>query len=265
MLAKVVRPSSGRVCCYGDVATTPDIKRTHTRQSGFVLISTLFAIALLALFTVATIRISAVQSALNDRYIKQQIFDVTVPGLLDLAAWDASQLRFGASLKKESRHRQLALGEHTFDFVVRNAAGLIDLNTGSLELLERYLSARHGSGFAAEAIAAVRLRRARHDTFEDVDHFMLPDGIAVQEERATRRFLTIHSGRRGLHPESAPDELLSFLKIDRDQVPRPWRSRASPGIYLVTISNTEFRLHKRFAILLKGSGKLGFEVISDDA
>ena len=165
---------------FSDRVDTPS--RRPASDGGFILIPVLLVFALLSLVAL-TMSQGASQdirvAALNKRRAEAQaLADGVVILTIRRVVNGKLQSPNDQALKKDGTPLQCVVGGSAVTITVYDAAGLIDLNTSSLDLLERLLT-----GVGVDIGRASRLAAAIVD-FRDYDDVPLPGGAETAEYRA---------------------------------------------------------------------------------
>lgn len=148
-------------------------------ENGFVLIAVLWMLALLAVLVLAlsnTVRLD-VQAKAN--LTRQAQAEALADGVtLSIAARIVEQLAGQPALANNGTVIRCNLDGATFDVVVTDVAGLIDLNAAPVDLLARVIA-----GIGVPAARAASLAAAIAD-FRDIDDEPLPGGAEAKDYRA---------------------------------------------------------------------------------
>lgn len=176
-----------------------DGRCTGIRDRGFALITVLWFLALLALIilTISNAVRLDLQAKANLRSHSQA--ELLADGLvLSLASRLIGQSAHVPVPIVTSNGARIAclLDDAAVEFSVINVAGLVDLNTASVELLARLVAGLGEPATSAEAIAAAIA------DFRDLDDVRLPRGAEAPQYDAARR---------GYGPKNAPFETIEEL------------------------------------------------------
>ena len=170
-----------------------------SRKQGFALVVVLFSLAILTLLfsaastrTLASLQFSAAEVVAATRAADRvEVLDALVTlgrpeG--DRLEWDGRAVR------------------------LQSTGGLVDLNTGGPELLERLLVGYGLSAPArADALQSYRTWRRTGFRLQRVSDFARVAGLDPDTLPGIDRLATVHSGRATLSPEQAPLALLEHL------------------------------------------------------
>jgi general secretion pathway protein K len=274
--------------------TLPLVPAQTASESGFVLVSVIWLVALVALLAAAAAVAVRLQVKSTANIIEAARAEALADGTARLVAFELAVHEGGSGYDVAGRPRRCALTE---DFAARIAVqdqrGLIDLNGASRELLESFLAAAGFDGRRAGRLAAAVV------DFRDEDHTPLPEGgeeddyrqaglghgpknaafQAAEELDQVLGFeageigrllphLTVYSQQSGPDPALAPEPLRAMLRMPGRRE-APGDAAETPGeragrTYAVDVtvergSSGAFR--RRAVVLIAGRPERPFAVL----
>lgn len=179
------------------------MENSNTGKSGFALIIVLLLLLVITiLFSISSSRMVAhLSRAGTDQLIAKRSFDRAA--LLDLAS------NVYARIDPEVRvHQPLVItwDGQPAELILQDVGGLVDLNTGQPDLLNRYFT---GLGVSDRGIAAFWQWRAASNRVRRVADVERVAGFHSNGLLAETS--TVHSGRDGFSTDEAPDKLLQLI------------------------------------------------------
>lgn len=197
--------------------------RRHSR--GFALIVVLSSLAILTIiFSVASSRtMSRLLDGASERMLAQRGF--TNRELLTLAL----QLKTSVAGREQTEFNAEINGV-THTLFLQDVGGLIDLNTAAPELLERVVEAFE---LGPEAMTDYIAWRRTGRRLLRVSDFLRVTGAGQERLTELLAVATVHSGRRGIAPDVAPQGVLAVLR--QDELPPAWLSPPSGVNYAVVL------------------------------
>lgn len=242
-----------------DLQNAADPKKNQSlqrsRQSGFVLIVVLLGLSILSVLIGSSIKNMATHSKLVEISFKQDREEALFRGILELAGLQATySLREGASSLPEQTF-QFDSKTGPIEYKVHDIAGLVDLNTAPLELIERLLIA--GQQDSQDVVSKLSDLREKGIRLQAVDDLHGMPGVDLRTFFDIDQFFTTYSGRRGIDPTAAPIELLALL-TDREgtreqliaDVPIEWVQPPTRRIFAVSASKDNRVFGPRGTILV---------------
>lgn len=169
----------------------------HPRQAGFAIIVVLASLMILTtVFAIASNRSFAqIQMQTGERALSlRQFANAEILTLLMSVELDAST----------SKEVRLPYPFDEVDLRIQDVGGLIDLNTGTPELLARLFSALDAPSTAA---ASFRDWRRGGRRLQRVDDLIRIADIDTEQREALLAMATVHSGRTGVADAVAPDNV----------------------------------------------------------
>lgn len=176
----------------------------HSRKHGFALVLVLFSLAILTLLfstastrTLASLQFSAAELVASER-IDERI--EVLDALVTLGRPEGDRLTWAGRTVR-----------------LQSTGGLVDLNTGAPELLERLLI---GYGLSAteraSALQSYRAWRRQSYRLQRVSDFARVAGLDPARLPGLKSLATVHSARATLSSEQAPTQLLEHLTGTQD-------------------------------------------------
>ncbi|WP_037317696.1 hypothetical protein [Ruegeria halocynthiae] len=228
------------------------------RRQGFALIvvlSTLSIVALLFAITssrfLANLKDSEAELILAKRQQENQSLAELALGVFSQGP---TQTDPRESLVIRQDNRELTL-------VLQDVGGLVDLNTAAPDLLDA-LSA--SLSFPSDAVERFRKWRRTPYRLHSVSDFARVAGLPYEDGLLLRQYATVHSGRYGIAPDLAPQELVEQLmdsaalgSVQGAELPPSWRTASSGVVFRLDLY--EGGRFERFVgvIHLGGSGSGG--------
>lgn len=184
-------------------------------EDGFSILTVVLSLALLASIVVGftgvvrnrTARISNEVQAAHGRLLAEAGVEIAVARLLH-----------SLSLPEDAPGRLIAnatpvycrMNEARLAISIQDAAGQVDLNTASNEMLSAFATAIAGREASADIVAAISARRAV-TPFQLVEELAFVPGVTAGFYRALRPHVTLYSGYTGLAQRLAAEPLRGRL------------------------------------------------------
>jgi general secretion pathway protein K len=205
-------------------------------ERGWALVSTLWALTMLALMAAATESLTATSWRAEQHAIVDSRAQAALDAAVVRAVLGVSDKRTQARWRVDGAHRRFAFDGIALDVAVQDEAGRIDLNASGTALLVALFTANGLAPDAAAALAgrivdwrtppgpttlnggsdgdyrAARLSYLpRHDLFQSVDEAKLVLGMTPQLFARVRPALTVYSKRASFDASVAPAASLTAL------------------------------------------------------
>ena len=201
------------------------------RQDGFVLVSVLWIVALIASLSALFVNVIGSHQRANSAYIRAAQAEAAADGAIRFFAFllaSIDQSRPGAASPTDGRWMRCRLASGARAAIsIQDQDGLVDLNRAPLSLLRTVLVSQLGSPEGARLagrIADIRrsgLKAASDDRdpglhgaaeFQTVEELLAITDVDRPSLNRALRLLTVYSRSDGIDPRAAPRELRDALR-----------------------------------------------------
>ncbi|MEM1159403.1 MAG: hypothetical protein AAGJ28_00580 [Pseudomonadota bacterium] len=225
------------------------------RAGGFSLLTVLFGLSVVAVLITASLHRMASHHKVTGYQLRAHAEDAVWAGALQVGGELAlASLLEGAPPLEGAR--VVRVDTASVEIAIRDAGGLVDVNTAAPDLLQRLFEGNAAQANLQQAIAGRQLEQR----FHSVADFLRAIDLDPEDAGGVHAFLTVHSGRVGIHAEAAPAALLERLigvkaspANPATALPAPWRSAPTRRVFAVELQRAGQGARRGFVAVTGGT------------